>query len=122
MVSKKASLRVSYEFSIYLRYLHQDQNLSIRSLSRRYPKFSFPTIWRHATKKIEVHTKQTKGKGRRKHKLSLRDERSIIRSLDYARKQDGTFASKRIKFYYGVSSVHDRTVRRVLNKYALSTG
>ena len=99
MVSKKASLRVSYKFSINLRYLHQDQNLSIRSLSRQYPQFSFPTIWRHATKKIEVHTKQTKGKARRQHKLRLRDERLIIRSLDYARKQDGTFTSKRIKFY-----------------------
>ena len=50
-------------------------------------------------------------------KLNLRDERSIIRSLHYARKQDGNFTSKRIKLYSGVSSVHDRTVRRVLNKY-----
>ena len=69
-----------------------------------------------------MHTKQIKGKGGHKHKLSLRDGRSIIRSLDYARKQDGNCNSKGIKFYYGVSSVHDRTVRRVLNKYGLSTG
>ena len=69
-----------------------------------------------------MHTKQIKGKGGHKHKLSLRDERSIIRSLDYARKQDGNCNSKGIKFFSGVSSVHDRTVRRVLNKYGLSTG
>ena len=118
MVNKKDSLRVSHELSIYLRYLHHKQNLSIRCLSRRYPQFSLPTIWRHATKKIEVHPKQiTKGKGGRKPKLSKRDERSIIRALHYARKQDGNFTSKRIKLYSGVSSVHDRTVRRVLNKY-----
>ena len=117
MVNKKASLRVSHELSIYLRYLQQDQNLSNRTLTRRYPQFSLPTIWRHTTKKIEVHLKQTKGKGERKHKLSLRDERPMIRSLYYARKQDGNFTSKRIKLYSGVSSVHDRTVRRVLNKY-----
>ena len=108
---------MSPELSIYLRYYHQDQNVSIRSLSRRYPQFSLPTIWRHATKKIELHPKQTKGKGGRKPKLSKRDERSIIRALHYARKQDGNFTSKRIKLYSGVSSVHDRTVRRVLNKY-----
>ena len=107
MVNKKASLRVSHELNKYLRYLHQDQNLWIGSLSRRYPQFSFPTIWRHATKKM----------GGRKRKLSLRDERSIIRSLHYARKQDGNFSSKRIRLYSGVSSVHDRTVPRALNKY-----
>ena len=117
MVNKKATLRVSHELGIYLRYLHQDQNLSIRSLSRRYLQFSLPTTWRHATKKIEVHPKQTKGKGGRKPKLRKCDERSIIRALHYARKQDGNFTSKRIKLYSGVSSVHDRTVRRVLNKY-----
>ena len=70
MVNKKDSLRVSYELSIYLRYLHHKQNLSIRCLSRRYPQFSLPTIWRHATKKNEAHPKQTKGKGGRKPKLS----------------------------------------------------
>ena len=117
MVNKKASLKVSHELSIYLRYLHQDQSSSVRSLSRRCPQLSLPTIWRHATKKIEVLPKETKGKGGRKPKLSLRDERSIIRSLHYVRKQDGNFTSKRIKLCSGVSSIHDRTVRRVVNKY-----
>ena len=55
-------------------YLHQDQNLSIRCLSRRYPQFLIPTNWRHATKQIEAHPKQIKGKGGRKPKLSLRDK------------------------------------------------
>ena len=40
MVNKRATLRVSPELSIYLRYLHQDQNVSIRSLSQRY----FPVL------------------------------------------------------------------------------
>ena len=95
----------------------------MRSLPRRYPQFSLPTIWRHETKQIEVHPKQTKGKGGCKPKLSLRDEGSIIRSLHYAPKEDGNFTSKGIKICSGVSSVHDRTVRRVLNKWiSLSTG
>ena len=105
MVNKKTNLRVSHELSIYLRYLHQDQNLSIRSLSRRYPQFSLQTNGRHATKKIEVYPKQTKGKGGRKTKLSLRDERSKIRPLPYKRKQDGNFTLKRIKLYSGVSGL-----------------
>ena len=64
-----------------------------------------------------MHSKQTKGKGGRKPKLSKRDKISIIRALHSARKQDGNFTSKRIELYSAVSSVHDRTVRRVLNKY-----
>ena len=118
MVNKRATLSVSPELSTCSRYPHQDQKVSIRSLSRRYPQFSLPTIWRHATKKIEVHPKQiTKGKGGRKPKLSKRDERSIIRALHCASKRDGNFTSKIIKLYSGVSSVHDNTLRRVLNKY-----
>ena len=104
MVNKKASLRVSHELSKYLRYLHQDQNLLIRSLFPRYPQFSLPAFWRNATKRTEVHTKQTKRKGWRKPKLSLRDERLIIRSLHYARRQNGNSS-----VYSGVSSVHNRT-------------
>ena len=36
MVNNKASLKVPHELSIYLRYLHQDQNISIRCLFRKY--------------------------------------------------------------------------------------
>ena len=68
-------------------------------------------------KKIKLYQKQIKGKGGRKPKLILHYERSIIRSLHYARKQDGNFTSKRINLYSGISSVHDRNVRRVFNKY-----
>ena len=75
MVKKKATLKVPHELGIYTR--HQDQNLSIRSLSRRYPQFSLPTIWRHAAKKINVHAKQTEAKSGHKPKLSKCDERSI---------------------------------------------
>ena len=53
--------------------------------------------------------------GGRKPKLSKRDESSIIKALHYARKQDGKFTSKRIKLCSGISSVHDRIVRRVLD-------
>ena len=62
------------------------------------------------TREIEIYPKQRKEKVGRKPKLNLRDERSIIRSLYYAQKQDGNFTSKIIK-------LHDRTVRRILNKY-----
>ena len=34
----------------------------------------------------------------------------------------GNFTSKRIKLYSGVSSIHDRTVRRVLSKYGSHYG
>ena len=62
MVNRKARLRVSQELSIYLRYLYQDQNLSIRSLSWTYRRLSLLTIWRHATKRLKFI--QSKQKGR----------------------------------------------------------
>ena len=83
MVNKKATLRLSHELCIYLRHLYQDQNLSLRSLSRSYSQFSLPTVWRHATRKIEVHPKQTKGKGGRKLKLRKRDGLWSFRTCFY---------------------------------------
>ena len=106
---------MSHELSIYLRYLHQDQNFQLDVyLEGIHISLSLiSTIWTHGTKKIEAHPKQIKGKAGCKPKLSLRGEKSIIRSLHYDRKQDGNFTSKRLKLYSGVSSVHDRTVPRV---------
>ena len=72
-------------------------------------------------KNTEVHPKQTKGNHGRKHKLSKREDRSIIKALHYTPKQDCNFTSKRIRLYSCVSSVHDRTLRRVLNKYGSHT-
>ena len=62
MVNKKVSLRVSHELSIYLRYLHQDQNLSIRSLSRTYPSSLFQLFEGMQQKKVKFI--QSKQKGR----------------------------------------------------------
>ena len=56
MVNKKATLRESHELGMYLWCLNQDQNLSIRPLSRKYPQIPPPTICRHGAKKIEEWT------------------------------------------------------------------
>ena len=74
MVNKKATSGVSQELSKYLRNLHQGQNLSIRSLSRKYSQFSLLTTWRHATKNIKVHAKHKKRNDGCKPKLSKRDD------------------------------------------------
>ena len=49
--------KVSHKLTICLKYLQQDQNLSIRSLSRRILQFSTPVVWRHAIKKF-IQSKQ----------------------------------------------------------------
>ena len=69
-------------------YFHQGQNL----LPRTHLQFFRPTIWKNATKKIEVCLKQTKRKSGSEHKLSKCDERLIIRALHYPRK-DVNFTS-----------------------------
>ena len=99
-----------------IKHLFKVSSPKPKSFDSVFSKLS-TVIWRHATKKIEVYPKQTKGKCGCKPKLNKLNERSIIRALHYARKQDGNLTLKRIKLYSGVSSVHSRTIWRLSNKY-----
>ena len=64
-------------------------------------------------KRLKSIQSKKKGKGGRKPKLSKRDERSIIRALHYARKQDGNFTSNFILVFPGYMT----ELYAVLNKY-----
>ena len=81
----KSKAYVPKETSIYMRYLFQDKGLRGNELLKRFPKYSKATIYRHAKLPInEVATfdKRKHNKGRPR-KLSIRDERNIIRHLVY---------------------------------------
>ena len=90
-VNKTVNQWVSLPLSIYLTNLHNDQGIPIRDSAWRYQQ--------------------------RWSKLTGLDERTIIRALHYACEDNGNFTSKRIQIYSGVLYIHDRTVRRGLNKY-----
>ncbi len=120
MVNKKMEYRMSKQLSMYLKYLHQEGNVGIRELWRRYPSFSLMTIQRHATAGIELRMGNgtlRKGKKRgRKNLIDARDERGLLRELRNNREKGIAFTSKRLQVDCGLTHASNRTVRRTLNK------
>ena len=85
---------------------------------RRYPQYAPRSIYRHAKKCLgeEVFDKRRQNKGRPR-KLTLRDERSIIRTRHKLRNESVSFSSKRIKTEANIpEDVSCRNVRRFLSR------
>lgn len=121
MANKKTELRVSILVSTYLKILHQEGNVGIRELWRRYPNFALSTIYRHATSKIHVgdasNNKKIGKRSGRKKLLCNRDERSLMRSLRCHREMGLPVTSKRLQVASCLTHVSNRTVRRTLNAF-----
>ena len=101
----KSKAYVPKETSIYMRYLFQDKGLRGNELLKRFPKYSKATIYRHAKLPInEVATfdKRKHNKGRPR-KLSICDERNIIRHLRLCRTTIGYFSASRLRTMAGIS-------------------
>lgn len=116
----KSKAYVPKETSIYMRYLFQDKGLRGNELLKRFPKYSKATIYRHAKLPIdEVATfdKRKHNKGRPR-KLSIRDERNIIRHLRLCRTTIGSFSASRLRTMAGISpDVSPWCIRRTLNRH-----
>ena len=79
----KPKAYVRKETSNYMRYLFQDKGLRGNELLKRFPKYSKAKIYRHAKRpmdKVTTFDKRKHNKGRPR-KLSIREERSIMRHL-----------------------------------------
>ena len=104
--------------SIHLRYLYQDKGLRGKELLKVYPKIPKATVYRHATKPIELNPipdKRIYNKGRPR-KLTLRERRAILRQIPILRKDCGSFSVNRVRVAAGITSnVCDETIRRVLH-------
>ena len=99
-------------------YLHQEGGVLRSELVRRYRQYAPRSIYRHAKKCLgeEVCDKRRQNKGRPR-KLSLRDERSIIRTIHKPRNESVSFSSKRIKTEANIpEDVSCRNVRRFLSR------
>lgn len=106
------------DVSIYLRYLHHEGRIPCSELVRRYPQYAPRSIYRHAKKPIgeAVFDRRKLNKGRPR-KLTLRDERSIIRTVKKLRADSLSFSSKRIKTEANIrADISCRNVRRFLNR------
>ncbi len=116
----KSKAYVPKETSIYMRYLFQDKGLRGNELLKRFPKYSKATIYRHVKLPInDVATfdKRKHNKGRPR-KLSIRDERNIIRHLRLCRTTIGYFSASRLRTMARISpDVSPRCIRRILNRH-----
>ena len=120
MVNKKMEYRVSKQLSLYLKFVHQEGNVGVRELARRYPTFSLATIQRHATGPVvPIGNGSVKGiKRGRKRLLDERAERTLLRSLRANREKGIAFTSKRLQVDSGLEHIiSNRTFRRTLNMH-----
>ena len=109
--------QVTVRHSAEIAILFQKAGVSGKKLLEMFPQYSKATIYRHAKKPIgeaAAHDKRKDNKGR-PSKLTPKDKRRILRSVQTLRATDGSFTSPRIAVEAGVESkVSNRTIRRVL--------
>lgn len=114
---KQVYKKIPISVSIHVRYLYQDMGVTVSELTRRYPQYSRTSLLRHARKKID----DVKSDGRHKNKgrpekVSIRDERHIIRSIKSLTEVVGTFTSVDVQRQAALNKISNRTVRRCMNK------
>ena len=110
---------IPLEVSLHLRYLFQDGGKTGKQLVKRYPQYSRSSIYRHMRLPIgECLTDKRHSNCGAPKKLSLRDERNILRQITVLReKRHGAFNLKDIRNAAGVPhSISDATIRRVLHR------
>ena len=110
-------VKISNNMSIYLRCLHQECKIKCSELIKRYPQYAPQSIYRHVKKPIDspVHDRRKYNPGRLK-KLSVQDEKMLLRTVLKLRDELKSFTARRIKSEANITHVGERTVRRHLNK------
>lgn len=112
-------MKITEQASVYLKFLHQEGNVSCSELKRRYPQYALRSIYRHAKGNIVTTQKIDKRKFNcgRPRKITVRDERNILRSIYRLRNEQSSFTAKRIQEEANLAHVHIRTIVRYLNKH-----
>ena len=100
----------------YIKYLTQGKKLSIKDIARQC-RVSRATVYN--IKKDEIIDRDQRKEcnrdfGGRPRKLSLREDRHILRTLSSLRHEEGNFTSIRLMARAGISTKHvsNRTIRR----------
>ena len=105
--------------SFRLRYLFKDKDVKGKELLKLYPEYSRLSLYRHAVKSTystQIVDKRKFNKGRPK-KVSLREERIILREIRKLRDESGSFAIKRLRLVSGLGDkVCDETVRNLFKR------
>ena len=99
----------------YVRYLRYKQHMKMQEIANAC-KISTSSVYRITSQNLPDVSAKKRSSGGRKRKLTLRQERLILRSIPVLREREGSFSSKRLMQHTGVRGVTDRTVRRLLNR------
>jgi transposase len=110
--------KIPQEHSAQIRAAYQLSKVRGKELLKLFPQYSKAAVYKHAKKPLNgdpVFDKRKLNKGRPK-KLSIQDERRILRTVPKLRMEVGNFTSKRVQLESGITNVCNRTVRNILNK------
>ena len=120
MASKQnETLKITNEMSLYLRFLHQEGNITCKELLRRYPQYAVRSIYRYAKKeifvKIPIHDRKANKGGT--PKMTKHDERLLLCTIKRLRNANTSFTVQILRNEAGLKHVSTRTVNRYLNKH-----
>ena len=90
--------------------------MSGAEITRRYPQFSRRSIYRHLRGEVDSVDRRKQNPGRPR-KLTVRDERNILRAVRSIRKRYTSFCVKQIQEETNLFSVSARLIRLYLNKH-----
>ena len=120
--TRRSTQLIGERTSLLLRILHQQHGVSCYQLVKRFGnKYSGRSVYRHAKKPLDADEQATDrrrfNKGRPR-KLSLKEERIIIRTLKILREEAHEFSSKKIQDRAGLRrEISNRDIRRCLGKH-----
>ena len=99
----------------YVRYLRDKEHMKLEEIAQ-VCDISTSSVHRITSQKLPEVLKKKRASRGRKRKLSLRQERLILRSIPVLREREGSFTSKRLMQYSRIRGISDRTIRRLLNR------
>ena len=118
MKQNKKQQKVSTRASMYMRFLHQEAGVTVKEIKRRFPQYKVRSIYRHAKSKQTLDpTDQRKTNKGRPRKLTVRDERAMIRAVHRLRKETSSFTAKRAQEEAQLTHVSAKTFRRALVRH-----
>ena len=101
--NKNKLKRVTMVESLYMIFLYVEKGVPVSELMKRIPGYSRATIFRHVKRPVNTPFNKQKLKKERPKKLSLRDERSIVRQISRIRSKIGPFTLKRFAGEAGIA-------------------
>ena len=108
--------KISTRMSMYLKVLHRHGGMSGAEIAKRYPQFCRRSIYRHLQGEVDSVDRRNQNPGRPR-KLTVRDERNLLRAVRSIRKKNPSFTVKQLQEETNLLHVSSRLIRLYLNKH-----